>query len=346
MDPANPHSFNHRTEALPTGRTYHFVDQLPENYDPKRHPTLLCLHGFPDSWYGWRYQIKPWVQRGSRVVVPDMLGYGGSSKPRAAEEYSTKKLCADLAALLDVLGVQKAVVIGHDWGSYVAGRFALWQPDRLLALVMLSVAYTPPSEVYLPLTEVVKRAPNFGYQLYFADERSSEETTAHIEKFIGLVFNGLTAEKASSSNVDFTPEGAMHRILTDPQVPTEIPDLLNEQERQFYINELGKGMHGALNYYRTSYHRHIEEEAANLSAMLRSNLPYLFIWGTKDPTAVPFVINKARKFIKNYRDIAIEGKGHWLMVEARDEVTAHIANWVDELTCALPTAQATSTAKL
>jgi hypothetical protein len=59
--------------------------------------------------YGWRYQIGPWVRAGYRVVVPDMLGYGGTHKPLAAEEYSTKKLCADLAALLDVVGVSKAV---------------------------------------------------------------------------------------------------------------------------------------------------------------------------------------------------------------------------------------------
>lgn len=59
--------------------------------------------------YGWRYQIGPWVRRGCRVVAPDMLGYGGSSKPTDAQEYSSKKLCADLAALLDVLGVRRAV---------------------------------------------------------------------------------------------------------------------------------------------------------------------------------------------------------------------------------------------
>lgn len=109
MDPGAPESFNHRTEKLSTGRTYHFVDQLPEGYDPKRNTTLLCVHGFPDLWYGWRYQIGPWVREGHRVVVPDMLGYGGTSKPFSPAEYSTKHLCADLAALLDLLQIKKAV---------------------------------------------------------------------------------------------------------------------------------------------------------------------------------------------------------------------------------------------
>jgi soluble epoxide hydrolase / lipid-phosphate phosphatase len=68
--------------------------------------SLLCA-----CRYGWRYQIGPWVRAGYRVVVPDMLGYGGTDKPLGAEEYSTKKLCADLAALLNVIRVPKAVSV-------------------------------------------------------------------------------------------------------------------------------------------------------------------------------------------------------------------------------------------
>lgn len=59
--------------------------------------------------YGWRHQIKPWVMDGYRVIAPDMLGYGGTDKPAASEEYSMRKLCDDLAALLDFVGVQKVV---------------------------------------------------------------------------------------------------------------------------------------------------------------------------------------------------------------------------------------------
>ncbi|KAF5333153.1 hypothetical protein D9611_002715 [Ephemerocybe angulata] len=316
MDPSQPESFNHRTEVLATGRTYHFIDQLPANYDPKRHPTLLCIHGFPDSWYGWRYQIGPWVRRGYRVVAPDMLGYGGSSKPTAPEEYTTKKLSADLAALLDLLRIRRAVVIGHDWGSYAAGR--------------ISVPYTPPSKIYLPLPEVVKRAPNLGYQLYFEDPESSSEIQSHLGTFINMVYKDQEG-KSTHPELSFTAEGALRKILRNPETPADV-----SIERAFYLQELGKGMHGPLNYYRTSLHRHEEERDASLPAELRSDLSYLFIWGTKDPTATPFVISKAQKFIKNYRDIAIEGRGHWLMVEAKDEITQHVSNWLQELTCSLP----------
>ncbi|KAF8165643.1 Alpha/Beta hydrolase protein [Crassisporium funariophilum] len=330
MNPQDPASFNHRTEKLSTGRVYHFVDQLPEGYHPKRNATLLCVHGFPDLWYGWRHQIGPWVRRGCRVVVPDMLGYGGTSKPTDAAEYSTKKLCADLAALLDLLEIKRAVLIGHDWGAFTVGRFALWHPDRLLALVMLSVPYTPPSRVYIPVEEVAQRAPNLGYQVYFANPKSSLEILAHLKKFLLLTFSPTLVK------VDYTKLGSLQKLLlndSDVKVPTSI---LTEQELNFYYSELRKGMFGPLNYYRTAKFRHDEELAADLPANLSSDLPFLFIWGTKDATATPFVINKSRKFIDRYQDIALEGRGHWLMVEAKDEITSTVIDWLEGLTSSRP----------
>ena len=82
-----------------------------------------------------------------------MLGYGGTQKPIEASDYSAKKICADLAAILDLLEIKRAVcmkepvhndsmlifsqvIIGHDWGSFIVGRFALWHPNRILALAM------------------------------------------------------------------------------------------------------------------------------------------------------------------------------------------------------------------
>lgn len=71
---------------------------------------------------------------------------------------------------------------------------------------------------------------------------------------------------------------------------------------------------------------------AGLPTDLRSDLLFLFIWGTKDPTALPFAITKSRKYISRYQDIALEGRGHWLMVEAKDEITESIVNWLEGLT--------------
>ncbi|KAG6854361.1 hypothetical protein C0991_007866 [Blastosporella zonata] len=325
MDPHNPASFNHRLAKLATGRTYHFVDQVPKDYDHQRTTTLLCVHGFPDLWYGWRYQIGPWVHKGYRVVVPDMLGYGGTDKPHNSSEYSTQKLCADLAALLDILGVQQAVLIGHDWGAFTVGRFALWYPERLLSLVMLSVPYTPPSQVYIPIEEIAKRVPNLGYQVYFANSASTSEIESNLRNFLSLIF------KPPEDTNDITGRGALYNLLV--RAEEQKNSVLDDKEFEHYLKEFSNsGMNGPLNYYRTGKHRHEEEERAKLQTNLPRTLRVLFMWGTQDPTTIPLVINKSKKFIDKLQDVAFEGKGHWLMVEAKDEVTNKVLAWLQEMT--------------
>jgi soluble epoxide hydrolase / lipid-phosphate phosphatase len=77
---------------------------------------------------------------------------------------------------------------------------------------------------------------------------------------------------------------------------------------------------------------------AGLSADLGPDLPYLFIWGTKDATstALPSAITKSREYIPRYQDIALEGRGHWLLVEAKDEITESIIKWLEGIVISVP----------
>ncbi|EGO27719.1 hypothetical protein SERLADRAFT_435482 [Serpula lacrymans var. lacrymans S7.9] len=255
MDPTRPESFNHRSERLSTGRTYHFVDQIPTNYIPGSTPTLLCLHGFPDLWYGWRYQIGPWTRKGYRTVVPDMLGYGQTDMPFDATQYSTKMLCNDLVALLDLLGVSKAIVVGHDWGSYTAGRFALWHPDRLLALVMMSVPYTPPSLNYMPVEGVVSRYQDFGYQAYFATHSSTADIDPKVSYLLQILY------RKSDGVMPWTKPGEMKNLLINEREVTDC--LLNHKELEYYVSQFSRGVLGPLSYYRTAKVRYEEEKGDN-----------------------------------------------------------------------------------
>ncbi|KAG6856776.1 hypothetical protein H0H87_000744 [Tephrocybe sp. NHM501043] len=244
-----------------------------------------------------------------------MLGYGGTDKPQDPSEYSTQRLCADLAALLDVLDVQRAVLIGHDWGAFTVGRFALWHPERLISLIMISVPYTPPSRTFLPIEEVAKLAPNLGYQVDFANSLS----TPRIEN------------ETPGTKENFTTHGTLLKLLQSASLQKD-PSVLDDNVFEKYLADFSTGgMNGPLNYYRTSKHRHEEEERAKLPSTLPPNLPVLFMWGTKDATATPFVINKSRKFINKLQDVAFEGRGHWLMVEAKEEITNKVVSWLQEL---------------
>ncbi|KAI0057544.1 alpha/beta-hydrolase [Artomyces pyxidatus] len=327
MDPSDPSSFHHRKEHLSTGRTYHFVDQKPAGYNAST-LTILCVHGFPDIWYGWRYQIGPWVRKGYRVLAPDMLGYGGTDKPAAPEEYSTKRLSDDLAALLDVAGVRQVILIGHDWGSYTVGRFALWHPDRLLALVTLSVPYVPPAKQYIPLVDLVRQFPNFGYQLYLSDDTHTREIEENLVLFLRLMY-GLT--KPSKPMV---LPGNLREIITKRESGKPANQPILTEEELGYIHSQMMSIKGPLSYYRTLQFRYEEEKAANLPDSLRADLPVLLIWGLKDATASPAALKRAKQCVPRLTTVPLERVGHWVMLEAKEKVTDTVLLWLEELALA------------
>ena len=102
---------------------------------------VILLHGFPDSGRLWRHQIAPLADAGFKVIVPDMRGYGASDKPTEVDAYNILYLVADVGAVLDQVGVERAHVVGHDWGAAVAWALAAIAPDRVDHLAALSVGH-------------------------------------------------------------------------------------------------------------------------------------------------------------------------------------------------------------
>ncbi len=103
-------------------------------------PVVLCLHGFPDHARSFRYQVDPLVDAGYRVVTPYMRGYAPTERPADAN-YQTAALGHDVVGLIEALGVENAVVFGHDWGALAAYSAALIAPQRIRKLVTASVPY-------------------------------------------------------------------------------------------------------------------------------------------------------------------------------------------------------------
>ena len=102
---------------------------------------VLLLHGFPDSHHLWGHQVEPLNAAGMRVIAPDLRGFGGSDKPQAIEDYAITKSVADMVALLDQLEIERAHVVGHDFGAPVAWALAAFVPDRVNKLVAMSVGH-------------------------------------------------------------------------------------------------------------------------------------------------------------------------------------------------------------
>ena len=104
-------------------------------------PPVLLIHGFPDSADLWRNQVLALTSAGFRAIVPDLRGFGESGKPTEIGAYRVGRSVADMVAVLNTLEVEKATVVGHDWGAGVAWALAAFAPQRVEKLVAMSVGH-------------------------------------------------------------------------------------------------------------------------------------------------------------------------------------------------------------
>src|SRR5499433_2473149 len=150
-------------------------------------PLVVLCHGFPESWYSWRHQLRALAAAGFRAVAPDMRGYGGSDQPEAIDQYTLLHLVGDMVGLLDALGAEHAVIAGHDWGAPVAWHAALLRPDRFRAVIGLSVPFRPRGPVR-PTTAMPQTDDAVFYQLYFQTPGVAE---AEFERNVRLTIRRL-----------------------------------------------------------------------------------------------------------------------------------------------------------
>src|SRR5262249_48360028 len=104
-------------------------------------PPVVLLHGFPDTSDLWRAQVEALVGAGFRAITPDLRGRGRSDRPERVEDYALAKSVQDVGALAEALGVDRAHVVGHDWGAAVAWGVAAYLPQRVDHLVAVSVGH-------------------------------------------------------------------------------------------------------------------------------------------------------------------------------------------------------------
>jgi pimeloyl-ACP methyl ester carboxylesterase len=102
---------------------------------------VVLIHGFPDTKRLWSKMMPGLLDAGFQVIAPDMRGYGASSKPEAVDAYSIPMLAIDITGILDHLGIERAHVVGHDWGAATAWATAIFAPERVDHLVALSVGH-------------------------------------------------------------------------------------------------------------------------------------------------------------------------------------------------------------
>jgi pimeloyl-ACP methyl ester carboxylesterase len=292
-----------------------------------RGPLVLLCHGFPESWYSWRYQLSALAQAGFHAVAPDMRGYGQTEHPAETERYSLFHLVGDMVGLLDALGESSAVIAGHDWGAPVAWHAALMRPDRFRAVIALSVPYRPRGSV--PPTSVM---PHTGdaifYQLYFqtpgvAEVELEKDVRLSLRKILYSASGDSTrpSSAAPAAGAAMVPKSG--GFLTRMRDPETLPPWLTERELDCYTEQFThSGFRGGLNWYR-NIDRNWELLAPFAGASV--NVPALYIAGDRD-VVVSFpgmdkVIAGLSRFVPGLRaTLMLPGCGHWTQQERPNEV--------------------------
>ena len=153
-----------RIEA--NGLSFHVVDEGSSDRD-----AVLLLHGFPDSSWMWRNQIPALTTAGYRVIAPDLRGYGQSDKPQGTAAYRMPVLVTDVDAIMRSLSVERAHLVGHDWGAALAWSVAASLPGRVRRLVAMAVGH--PGAFLRSLTRSSQAARSW-YMVFFQVPRLSE----------------------------------------------------------------------------------------------------------------------------------------------------------------------------
>jgi len=121
------------------GADYHVRDFCKKNGENGE--TILLVHGMPDTGAMWNSLAAALVAKGHRVIVPDMLGYGNTSKPSDPKRYAGEKIIPDMLEMISKLGLPKCHVVGHDWGGYVAWELVINAPDQFKSHVAISMSH-------------------------------------------------------------------------------------------------------------------------------------------------------------------------------------------------------------
>ncbi|MFD9095864.1 alpha/beta fold hydrolase [Streptomyces collinus] len=324
--PAPPAEPRHRTIEAPAGRL-HLVEQGTG-------PLVLLVHGFPESWYSWRRQLPALAAAGYRAVAFDVRGYGRSSKPAATDAYRMLDLVEDNVALVRALGEEKAVVVGHDWGSGIAAASALLRPEVFRAVGLLSVPYAPPGGPRP--TDVFARmgGDEEFYVSYFQEPgRAEKEMEPDLRGWLAGFYAAMSADTMPAQD-DPDPHFVTRTggRLRDRFPGGKLPAWLTEDDLDVYVGEFERtGMTGALNRYR-NMDRDWEDLAPYDGAPIRQ--PSLFIGGALDasttwmadaidayPVTLPGLVSSH----------ILDGCGHWLQQERPEEVNRLLTTWLASL---------------
>jgi pimeloyl-ACP methyl ester carboxylesterase len=296
-------------------------------------PLVVLAHGFPESSLSWRHQLEPLAAAGYHVLAPDQRGYARSTAPADVAAYRTDRLSADLLGLLDDAGAERAVFVGHDWGALAVWDLARLHPDRVRAVVNVSVPYTPWPMAPTELMRAIW-ADRFFYILYFQEVGPAEaELERDVDHTMRTTLWGASGEMFGPLPTEFPPvegTGFLDAITFGKQVPDGLPDWITADEFAAYVDQFtASGFFGPLSWYRNLDANHeLTKDLAPPAA------PTAFIGGTHDGVIAHRMesVEAMADLLPDHRgNVLIDGAGHWTQQERPAEFNAALLDLLDRI---------------
>lgn len=262
---------------------------------PQDGPLVVLLHGFPEFWWGWKYQIEPLALAGFRVAVPDQRGYNLSDKPQGLDAYRLNRLVEDVTGLIHALGYERASVVGHDWGAAVAWSLAALHPEMVEHLAILNVPY-----------------PAVAFRGAFR----------HPDQFLRSAYIAFF-------QIPLIPEAILRNnnweLMVRTLQRTSRPGTFSEADFEHYRSAWWRkgAMTAMLNWYRAFIRR-----PPQIPDRPVIQVPTLVLWGKKDFALNPHLARASIDLCPQGQLVYFDEASHWLQHEEPAAVNARLLDFL------------------
>jgi pimeloyl-ACP methyl ester carboxylesterase len=305
-------------------------------------PVIIFLHGWPELSISWRHQLPVLAALGFRAIAPDMRGYGRSSVYQRHEDYALEQIVIDMLELLDALGHERAVWVGHDWGSPVVWSLASHYPERCAGVVNLCVPHIAAGFSPVNLVPLVDRtvypeaefpAGQWEYMYFYEEnfpnaEAAFEANVANTVKAIFRAGNPAGHGKPARTALVRRDGGWFGGKGQAPDVPVD-GSVLTEEDLHKYVAALERnGFFGPDSWYMNSARN--AEFACRAKNGGKITLPVLFLHGAYDYTCQTLTSRFAEPMRADCTDLteAVVTSGHWMAQERPETVNASLVRWL------------------
>ena len=309
---------------------------------PADGPLIIFVHGWPELSISWRHQLPCFAAMGFRAIAPDMRGYGRSTVYERHEDYALEAVVADMIGLLDALGAERAVWVGHDWGSPVVWSIASHHPERCHGVANLCVPYYSLERGLDACLGLIDRnvypedefpLGQWEYQGFYEEDFAAAIAPfdADPAKAVKALFRcGSPSGVGKPSRTAFVRrDGGWFRGAPEPPDVPRDDEVITEAELSVYSEALSRnGFFGPSSYYMNhSANADYSARAVNDGVL---KMPALFIAAEYDFTCECIDSRLAEPMGEYCLDLTskVVRSGHWMAQEKPAEVNAVLAQWL------------------